>query len=101
MHHSLAANLLPFLFVLYLDGPWFPGELEHEIFNEIERLEKKKLPFKSLKIIEPILRSLEQEGYKTPTPIQAEAIPIILSGRDFLGVAQTGTGKTAAFSIPI
>ncbi len=59
------------------------------------------MPFKSLKIIDPILRSLEQEGYTTPTPIQAQAIPIILEGKDFLGVAQTGTGKTAAFAIPI
>ncbi|NVO01646.1 MAG: DEAD/DEAH box helicase [Bacteroidetes bacterium] len=59
------------------------------------------MPFKSLNIIEPILRSLEQEGYKTPTPIQKEAIPIVLRGSDLLGCAQTGTGKTAAFTIPI
>ena len=59
------------------------------------------MPFKSLHIIDPILKALEQEGYTTPTPIQAQAIPIILSGKDFLGVAQTGTGKTAAFAIPI
>ena len=59
------------------------------------------MPFKSLHIIEPILKSLTEEGYKTPTPIQTKAIPVILSGKDFLGVAQTGTGKTAAFAIPI
>jgi len=59
------------------------------------------MPFKSLNIIEPILRSVEQEGYKTPTPIQKEAIPIVLCGTDLLGCAQTGTGKTAAFAIPI
>jgi ATP-dependent RNA helicase RhlE len=59
------------------------------------------MSFRSLHIIDPILKALEQEGYKTPTPIQSQAIPVILSGRDFLGVAQTGTGKTAAFSIPI
>ena len=59
------------------------------------------MPFHSLNIIEPILRSLEQEGYKIPTPIQKEAIPIVLSGKDLLGCAQTGTGKTAAFAIPI
>lgn len=59
------------------------------------------MPFKSLNIIEPILKSLEQEGYETPTPIQKEAIPIILRGSDLLGCAQTGTGKTAAFTIPI
>jgi len=59
------------------------------------------MSFHSLKIIEPILRSLEQEGYKTPTPIQKEAIPIVIEGKDLLGCAQTGTGKTAAFAIPI
>jgi ATP-dependent RNA helicase RhlE len=48
-----------------------------------------------------ILKSLEQEGYATPTPIQAQAIPCVLAGRDLLGIAQTGTGKTAAFALPI
>ena len=59
------------------------------------------MPFQSLNIIEPILRSLQQEGYKIPTPIQKVAIPIMLRGSDLLGCAQTGTGKTAAFAIPI
>lgn len=59
------------------------------------------LLFKDLNLIEPILRSLNTEGYTTPTPIQEKSIPIALSGRDLLGCAQTGTGKTAAFSIPI
>jgi ATP-dependent RNA helicase RhlE len=59
------------------------------------------MPFKSLKIIDPILRSLEEEGYVTPTPIQIQAIPIVLQGKDLLGCAQTGTGKTAAFAVPI
>lgn len=58
-------------------------------------------PFKSLKIIEPILNAIQQEGYSTPTPIQAKSIPIVLRGTDLLGCAQTGTGKTAAFAIPI
>jgi ATP-dependent RNA helicase RhlE len=57
--------------------------------------------FEDLKIIEPILRALKQEGYTTPTPIQQQAIPLALAQRDVLGCAQTGTGKTAAFSIPI
>ena len=59
------------------------------------------MKFSSLHIIEPILRALDEEGYSHPTPIQAEAIPLILKGSDLLGCAQTGTGKTAAFSIPI
>ena len=59
------------------------------------------MQFESLNIIEPILKALQEEGYTTPTPIQAEAIPIILQGTDLLGCAQTGTGKTAAFAIPI
>lgn len=57
--------------------------------------------FNSLNLIEPILQSLQEEGYTTPTPIQAQAIPIVLQGQDLLGCAQTGTGKTAAFAIPI
>ena len=57
--------------------------------------------FKDLNLIEPILRSLNTEGYTTPTPIQEKSIPVALAGRDLLGCAQTGTGKTAAFSIPI
>ena len=59
------------------------------------------MPFQRLEIIEPILRSLKEEGYTIPTPIQAEAIPLVLAGKDLLGCAQTGTGKTAAFAIPI
>lgn len=59
------------------------------------------MTFDNLDLIEPIKRALTDENYTTPTPIQAEAIPIILRGDDLLGCAQTGTGKTAAFSIPI
>ncbi len=57
--------------------------------------------FEQLHLIDPILRALKEEGYSTPTPIQQQAIPIVLQGRDLLGCAQTGTGKTAAFSVPI
>lgn len=57
--------------------------------------------FKELELIEPILKALETEGYTNPTPIQEQAIPSALAGKDILGCAQTGTGKTAAFSIPI
>ena len=59
------------------------------------------MTFENLNLIEPILRALKTEGYTKPTPIQAQAIPYILQQRDILGCAQTGTGKTAAFSIPI
>lgn len=59
------------------------------------------MTFKELEIIDPILKSLQEKGYTQPTPIQEQSIPILLSGKDLLGCAQTGTGKTAAFSIPI
>lgn len=57
--------------------------------------------FTELQIIEPILKALQTEGYTQPTPIQEKAIPVILNKHDLLGCAQTGTGKTAAFAIPI
>lgn len=59
------------------------------------------MSFKNLQLIEPILKALSKEGYDTPTPIQQQAIPLILEKRDLLGCAQTGTGKTAAFTIPV
>ncbi|MCW8796314.1 MAG: DEAD/DEAH box helicase [Chlorobium sp.] len=57
--------------------------------------------FSSIDLIDPILQAVREEGYSSPTPIQAQAIPMILEGRDLLGCAQTGTGKTAAFAIPL
>ena len=59
------------------------------------------MDFKKLDLIDPILKALSTEGYTTPTPIQAQSIPLVLEQRDLLGCAQTGTGKTAAFAIPI
>ncbi|WP_321309201.1 DEAD/DEAH box helicase [Marinifilum fragile] len=59
------------------------------------------MTFDKLDIVEPILKAIEAKGYTNPTPIQAEAIPVLLQKRDLLGCAQTGTGKTAAFAIPI
>ena len=59
------------------------------------------MTFKELHLVAPILKALETEGYTTPTPIQEQSIPHILRGKDLLGCAQTGTGKTAAFAIPI
>jgi ATP-dependent RNA helicase RhlE len=57
--------------------------------------------FSELGLIEPICQAVAAEGYTQPTPIQAQAIPVVLAGQDVLGLAQTGTGKTAAFSLPI
>ena len=57
--------------------------------------------FTDLGLAKPLLKALADEGYTTPTPIQAQAIPARAAGRDLLGIAQTGTGKTAAFALPI
>ena len=57
--------------------------------------------FEDLKLSEPIMKALKEKGYTEPTPIQAQSIPLILDRKDVLGCAQTGTGKTAAFAIPI
>ena len=57
--------------------------------------------FQDLALIEPVLKAVENAGYETPSPIQAQIIPFMLDGRDVLGQAQTGTGKTAAFALPI
>ena len=59
------------------------------------------MTFKELNIIQPILKAIEEKGYNRPTPIQQQAIPVALSRKDILGCAQTGTGKTASFAIPI
>ena len=56
--------------------------------------------FTDLGLAEPIQRALAAKGYTDPTPIQSQAIPALLAGRDLLGIAQTGTGKTAAFALP-
>jgi ATP-dependent RNA helicase RhlE len=59
------------------------------------------MPFTTLRLIEPLLRAVRSEGYVIPTAIQTQAIPHVLEGRDLMGCAQTGTGKTAAFALPI
>jgi ATP-dependent RNA helicase RhlE len=59
------------------------------------------MPFKALNLSAPVLRGVQAAGYTDPTPIQLRAIPVVLSGRDLIGSAQTGTGKTAAFALPI
>lgn len=60
-----------------------------------------QVPFSELALSAPILKALNDVGYETPSPIQAETIPLLLEGRDVLGQAQTGTGKTAAFALPV
>lgn len=65
------------------------------------RHQKQLMSFEKLSLIEPIMRALDKEGYTKPTPIQEQSIPILLQRKDLLGCAQTGTGKTAAFAIPI
>ncbi|HEX5211673.1 MAG TPA: DEAD/DEAH box helicase [Pseudolabrys sp.] len=57
--------------------------------------------FNDFGLVEPVLRALAEEKYETPTPIQAQTVPLVLQGRDVIGIAQTGTGKTAAFALPI
>ncbi len=59
------------------------------------------IKFSDLNLSEPILKGLEEVGYETPSPIQAQTIPLVMEGRDVLGQAQTGTGKTAAFALPL
>ena len=59
------------------------------------------MSFSELGLSEKVLKAIETSGYTTPTPIQAQAIPHALAGRDVLGIAQTGTGKTAAFTLPM
>ncbi len=66
-----------------------------------EHTKRELLTFDDLALIEPILRAVRAEGYTSPTPIQAQSIPPLLAGRDLCGTAQTGTGKTAAFALPI
>ena len=59
------------------------------------------MTFETLGLSQPVLQALELKGYDTPTPIQTQSIPHLLEGRDLLGIAQTGTGKTAAFALPL
>ncbi len=59
------------------------------------------MQFSELGLSEQLLKAVAEQGYQTPTPIQAQAIPVILQGRDVLAGAQTGTGKTAGFTLPL
>ena len=57
--------------------------------------------FDGLGLVEPLRLALKAENYSKPTPIQARAIPLLIQGKDLLGIAETGTGKTAAFALPV
>lgn len=80
---------------------------EHDIqkYSDLRRCEIAAPPvpksFKDLGIIDPLCEACASLGYKTPTPIQSESIPLALQGRDLIGLAETGSGKTAAFALPI
>ncbi len=77
-----------------------PNEKQTEKKEEQTKEVENKVLFSDLGLTKDILKVVEEQGYKSPTPIQEETIPYILSGRDVLGQAQTGTGKTAAFALP-
>src|SRR5690606_37699821 len=64
-------------------------------------LKNYNLTFEQLNLIEPLLKAVKNEGYSSPTPIQEQSIPVVLEKKDLLAIAQTGTGKTAAFALPI
>ena len=70
-------------------------------FDPQIRIESPVMTFQELNLIPPLFQAIQEEGYETPTPIQEQTIPAALAGRDILGCAQTGTGKTAAFALPI
>ena len=63
--------------------------------------EEGRMNFQDFSLAEPVLKTLTEVGYEVPTPIQEQTIPLVLAGRDVVGQAQTGTGKTAAFALPL
>jgi superfamily II DNA/RNA helicase len=79
-------------------GPWRKTQRQRE---RVQQKETNLSTFQDFKLNDAILRALAEEKYLTPTPIQAQTIPTVMSGRDVVGIAQTGTGKTAAFALPI
>src|SRR5439155_515943 len=90
-------------------GPFFPDvsglalwvRNPKGLLVETQNLRTVFMHFSNLPLSEPIRRAVASQGYTAMTPIQAQAIPAVLAGRDVVGCAQTGTGKTAAFALPI
>ena len=76
-----------------------PAETDHR--DADAPVESESKTFADLGLSEPVLKAIAEKGYREPTPIQAQAIPFVLMGRDILGAAQTGTGKTAGFTLPM
>ncbi len=88
--------------IQFLSEPNHAEQLETAAdLPEMDAVPAETADFASLGLSEPILSALAEKGYTKPTPIQAQAIPVVLMGRDVLGVAQTGTGKTAGFTLPM
>ncbi len=75
--------------------------LPKEVFTLSDNESNNEITFAGLNLAQPLMRAIADAGYTTPTPVQAQAIPLVLTGCDLLAVAQTGTGKTAAFTLPI
>jgi ATP-dependent RNA helicase DDX47/RRP3 len=78
-----------------------PEQLSPQYQNELSTTDDPPNTFRSLGILESLCEACDSLGYTTPTPIQAQSIPIALQGRDLIGLAETGSGKTAAFVLPI
>ena len=78
--------------------PAFPPAEQSNVYSDVG---PRVSSFRDLKLSAPLLQALDDSGYETPTPIQSQAIPHLLAGRDILGHAPTGTGKTAAFALPL
>ena len=77
------------------------GIMATETFEAPQTTESETSSFDTLGLSAEVLKAVRDAGYVTPTPIQIQAIPLVLKGRDVMGLAQTGTGKTAAFTLPI
>ena len=78
-----------------------PRRIAQRPWQRAQRKDDSLTDFHDFKLNDAITRALDEEKYSTPTPIQAQTIPTVMSGRDVIGIAQTGTGKTAAFALPI